>query len=530
MDRSFYSSVIIGLFVISCNAPVASTLNILGISTLPSNSHHIWFSELMRGLARNGHNIYALGLRETKFDQDEGTQNRTQSFVFEHVMDNFLKSQDFSPVEWLQVSVTQMAWLIHEIGNDMCERQMATDGAKKALEMVRHTKIDVIVQDLTYGQCFYGMWEIVQGNPAIVGFTPFGAPNWVKDVVGGNNWPAIRTFPYFGKTQPFSIWERTMNFFYYEIDDLLRHFYYMPRQQELAEKFIGRKMTRSVSEIEKNVSIMLTNSYAVLDPAAFSPPNVIEVGGLHIKDSKPLPQDIRKFLDDAEHGAIVISFGSNIQSSTLGSDKIKIILAALGQLKQHVLWKFEATDLPGRPKNVMIRKWLPQNDVLAHPKVRVLWSHSGLLSTQEAVWWGVPLVGMPFYVDQYMNIDLLVKKGVALSLDYESLTTETILERLNRAIHDHSISRRMKELSREYKDRPMSPLDSAVWHVEHASRHPRGPLSSPGKNMSRMELNLFDVYAVLAVTILAILWITRRLVRASFNLFRLRRSQKLHSS
>ncbi|XP_046411251.1 UDP-glucosyltransferase 2-like isoform X4 [Neodiprion fabricii] len=474
--------------------------------------------------------------------------------VFESVIDDFHRSPVFSPVEWLRLSVTEISWLNHEIGNDMCERQMATDGAKRALEMVRQTRIDVIVQDLTYGQCFYGMWEIAQGNPAIVGFTPFGLPNWVKYVVGGNNWPAIRTFPYFRQTQPFSIWEKAMNFFYYELDDLLRHFYYMPRQQELAEKFIGRKMTRSVSEIEKNVSIMLTNSYAVLDPAAFSPPNVIEVGGLHIKDSKPLPQDIRKFLDDAEHGAIVISFGSNIQSSTLESDKIKIILAALGQLKQHVLWKFEATDLSGRPKNVMIRKWLPQNDVLAHPKVRVLWSHSGLLSTQEAVWWGVPLVGTPFFLDQHMNIDLLVKKGVALSLDYESLTTETILERLNRAIHDRRmhqvdgvskrqsnkqmfeineriefhISRRMKELSREYKDRPMSPLDSAVWHVEHASRHPRGPLSSPGKNMSRMELNLLDVYAVLAVTILAILWITRSLVRASFYLFHLRQSRKLH--
>ncbi|XP_046734171.1 UDP-glucosyltransferase 2-like [Diprion similis] len=528
MDFSLYSVVVMRLLIISCGASVASTLNILGISTLPSNSHHIWFSELMRGLARNGHNIYALGLHETKFDGDEGTENRTQSFVFEHVMEDYYKGQDFSPLEWLRTSVTKMAWLTHKIGNNICEQQMATDGAKRALEMVKHTRIDVIVQDLTYGQCFYGLWEVAQGNPVVVGFTPFGSPNWVNKVVGGNNWPAIRTHPYFGKTQPFSIWEKTLNLFYYEVDELLRHFYYMPRQQELADEFIGKKMSRSVSEIEKNVSIMLTNSYAALDPAAFSPPNVIEVGGLHIKDSKPLPQDILKFLDDAEDGAIVISFGSNIQSSTLGSDKLKIILAALGQLKQRVLWKFEATDLPGRPKNVMIRKWLPQNDVLSHPKVRVLWSHSGLLSTQEAVWWGVPLVAMPFYMDQHMNIDLLVKKGVALYLDYESLTTEMILERLNRAIHDPSISRRMKELSREYRDRPMSPLDLAVWHVEHAFRNPRGPLSSPGKNMSRIELNLLDVYAFLTITILAILWISRILVRASFHLFHLRRSQKLH--
>lgn len=34
------------------------------------------------------------------------------------------------------------------------------------------------------------------------------------------------------------------------------------------------------------------------------------------------------------------------------------------ELKYTVLWKYEHDDLPDKPKNVIIRKWLPQQDIL----------------------------------------------------------------------------------------------------------------------------------------------------------------------
>lgn len=45
------------------------------------------------------------------------------------------------------------------------------------------------------------------------------------------------------------------------------------------------------------------------------------------------------------------------------------------KLKQRVLWKFEDESLPGVPSNVMIKKWLPQNDILAHQNVVLFISH-----------------------------------------------------------------------------------------------------------------------------------------------------------
>lgn len=46
-----------------------------------------------------------------------------------------------------------------------------------------------------------------------------------------------------------------------------------------------------------------------------------------------------------------------------------------------MLWKWE-DDLPDKPSNIRIEKWLPQNDILGHPNVKLFITHGGLLSTQ----------------------------------------------------------------------------------------------------------------------------------------------------
>lgn len=52
-----------------------------------------------------------------------------------------------------------------------------------------------------------------------------------------------------------------------------------------------------------------------------------------------------------------------MKSSKLNNETVGVIIKTLGNLPYNVLWKFEE-ELPGKPKNVEIRKWFPQQDVL----------------------------------------------------------------------------------------------------------------------------------------------------------------------
>lgn len=92
-----------------------------------------------------------------------------------------------------------------------------------------------------------------------------------------------------------------------------------------------------------------------------------------------------------------------MRSSDLGVEKQKIFLQAFAAIADyHFVWKFETDDLPmALPKNVMVKKWLSQCDILGHNRTKAFVTHSGGLGTQEAYWFGVPMLPMPFIVDQF---------------------------------------------------------------------------------------------------------------------------------
>lgn len=72
------------------------------------------------------------------------------------------------------------------------------------------------------------------------------------------------------------------------------------------------------------------------------PPNVIEIGGIHIKESiKSLPHDLQQLLDNATNGVIYVSWGSIIQSQGMSMTTKREIVKAFERLPQTILWKWD---------------------------------------------------------------------------------------------------------------------------------------------------------------------------------------------
>ena len=151
-------------------------------------------------------------------------------------------------------------------------------------------------------------------------------------------------------------------------------------------------------------------------------PNVIEIGGLHLKDPKDLPKDLETFMDSSPNGVAFVSFGSSLSPSKLPKEKLEIFVEAFSNLELS--------------KNVKISSWLPQQDLLGHPNLKVFVTHGGLGSLVEAIYHKAVIVGIPFSADQRPNLLRAERNGYARMLEWEDLTSANLINGIKDAMND----------------------------------------------------------------------------------------------
>jgi len=196
----------------------------------------------------------------------------------------------------------------------------------------------------------------------------------------------------------------------------------------------------------------------------------------------------------------------------------KIFIGAFSKLKHKVLWKWEET-MADLPPNVKLSKWLPQQDVLGHPKARIFITHGGFGGTTEAVCHGVPLIGIPMFGDQSLNMAKAERAGFCLTLEFTKLTEDLLLETINRVLTEQSFTERVQTLSKVFADQPDKPLDRAVFWTEYVLRHKGAPhLHSPARNLNFFQYHSLDVIGVLAAGLIIFLYLVKKVIGYFFPL------------
>lgn len=72
----------------------------------------------------------------------------------------------------------------------------------------------------------------------------------------------------------------------------------------------------------------------------------------------------------------------------------------------------------------------------AHPNVKLFITHGGLLSHTEAVHFGVPLLAIPIFGDQFQNAKTLENKGNGLKLEFSNITETSFQWALTEALEN----------------------------------------------------------------------------------------------
>ena len=144
-----------------------------------------------------------------------------------------------------------------------------------------------------------------------------------------------------------------------------------------------------INEVYMGAELMLYNTDPIMAYPYPSLQNVKFVGGLSIRQVQPLTSEFDEIMRTSDK-VIIVSFGSGL--THLPKKHMDKLLHAFNQFEHTFLMKYGFSKRQF-PPNVKVFDWIPQNDLLAHPTVKLFITHCGLkwrLCITEYQCWGYP--------------------------------------------------------------------------------------------------------------------------------------------
>ncbi|EAT39452.1 AAEL008749-PA [Aedes aegypti] len=486
--------------------------NILFLQTTPSRSHHIWNKQIFNRLYENGHNLTIL-----TFEQEQSIPGKSFFYVprlYARTMAEFAAENNAESVMGPIGNIINMYSFYEKASRLLAQEPVI----QHLMNYPRTFKFDLIIHDFTMGQFLLGFVERF-GNPPLVSVSAFNIPSYTMHLA---DIPVrFTTLPNYACEygQPMNFLERISNMFYWMLDFYHRQFKFMVAEDGRVGELFGSNST-SVKIIEKRSSIVLVNSDFTMDYHQALPPNVIPVGGLHISRPEKVPQIISDFMDMPSKGVVLLSFGTNVQSEGLGKHINEAILKTFTNLPEYnFIWKHGDPESLGTVSpNILVQKWIPQGAILSDPRTKLLIGHGGLLGLQEATWYGVPTIGIPFFADQLQNVDKLVRGGGGLRLFLDELDENTLKQAIDSILLDKNYQQNMAARSRLFRKQPQPPLERAIFWIEKVLNIKGLPyLASPTQDIPFYQLYGIDLIGATILIIVTIHILCKLALSFSFN-------------
>ncbi|KAJ0176088.1 hypothetical protein K1T71_008262 [Dendrolimus kikuchii] len=478
------------------------SLNILGVFPYQGKSHFFVFETFLKELASKGHRVTVI----SHFPQKEPIDNYQDISL----AGKSKILEDVFPLKSSYMTVIAISLFLVNYGTDNCRTLLADERVQNLWKT--KAKFDVVVTEQFNSDCSLGL-AYKLGAP-VVGMTTHVFMPWHYERFGIVFNPSYVAMEFFGGGTKPTFYQRVERILFHAyFNTLYKYFSHRIDEQTLAQYFDD---VPPLEELAREIKFFLLYSHPVLFGPNLFASNIIDVNGYHVAKPKELPDDLKKFIEEAEHGVIYISFGSMLKAATTPIDKVEAIVGALSELPQRVIWKWEEKSLPGNPKNFYISSWLPQNDILAHPKVLAFYSHCGLLGTTEALHHGVPVVGMPVFGDQPGNAAAVEESGLGVQIQVSDLTKERLLEKF-KTVLDPKFRSQVKFLSKAWHDRPTSAMDTAIYWTEYAARYRNITFRVRAADVPFYQYLYLDVISTFSVFIIVIFLVSKVLFSQLLN-------------
>lgn len=529
-----------------------SLFNILAVFPLSYESNWIFGSPLVKGLADNGHNLTVIGAYKPPLS------NNTIKFIEITGLLNYGKCEYF--VNYLLLTLNKILILIFYLFKIDLERDTLSvvnmsrpDALRRTYDhaalmtnfTMRHEKVvrlirsnkgsfDLIIIDMFFSESTLA-FSARYGAP-VVALSTIGSSTFTKHFVDTPHKLSCVTHPFSDMVdrQQLSLIERAKNIWYSYFD----YMYYIRTNYNFHSTIyesLFEVVDKSLSDIiYHNVALVLLNTHFSIRAPRPLAQAMIEVGGMHLTTRTfEVPHDIYDFMETAPHNFIYISLGIGIKISEMPKQYIIDILYTLALLKQRVLFKYEGTGLDNYVplKNIMIRKWFPQQAVFSHSKIRGFVTAGGQLSVIEAIYHGVPMICIPFFNEQHQNCQRIANwtTGIIMnSTDFNA--TKLIFKIVSTFEAKPRFLRNARHQKSMFTDRQRSPLETAIFWSEYVARYKGAhQLLSRSKYLNYFQYHNIDVYSIMACCLMPIIYIIYKLIVCLCNCCKRNRAPFVYS-
>ena len=197
----------------------------------------------------------------------------------------------------------------------------------------------------------------------------------------------------------------------------------------LVTQYAKDKPPVSLNYLASRSLIWLVNTDICIDYPRPLMPNEINIGGLTTRPARPLHEELEHFLSTSTKDAVVVTFGDQV---VIPARIYAVILEAFTKIKDlNFIWRYLHTFPDNIPSNIKLMRWIPQNDLLGHPKVKLFITHGGPDGHFEALHHAVPMITLPLFGGHPYNARRAAEKGISITKDINNLQVDDFISSIN---------------------------------------------------------------------------------------------------